>query len=182
MHAAFGLVAFFFTLSSSIPMLVKTGIIPNTSNISPFVSSNALKNHYLVGITCLVVITVETALGILTKCVNIAGKRSSIVILSKRIHQIFGFIILILCKSNYYIISPGSYLLMVQDAAFVVIIVVWKLYFPKMESAISPKVNNLAEIPSITTLSKLPTDTNYCILANLVYDLAPVKLFHPAGY
>jgi hypothetical protein len=48
-----------------------------------------------------------------------------------------------------------------------------------MESKISPSVE---EVSSITSLLKLSNETDYCIFANLVYDLAPVKLFHPAGY
>jgi cytochrome b561 len=105
-HALFGLFACIFTLSTSIPMLMTTGIVPADSTIDEDFPGSVLNSHYLVGITCLVVITLETLLGIVTRVVNIAGGKSSTILLIKKIHQIFGFMILILCKSNIYIIAP----------------------------------------------------------------------------
>lgn len=182
-HALFGLFVFFFSLSTAIPILATTGIVSsNSSIVVDFMGGSNLSSHYIVGITCLVAITIETALGIMTKVINLKGGKSSHVILSKWIHQIFGITILTLCKANVYVISPNSYGYMAQDALFFVLYAVWKLKYPKMETVVNPKHEKIEDLPQVVSLSKLSKYSHYCVFANMVYDLSAVKLVHPGGY
>ena len=56
-----------------------------------------------------------------------------------------------------------------------------KLYFPKLEAKkIGPKVKE--PLLSITSVKQLDSDKDYLIFANYVYDVAPLRLHHPAGF
>jgi hypothetical protein len=55
----------------------------------------------------------------------------------KKAHAVFGYIIVLLCKSDYFIIlsdSGGFWALLIQDVIFLILIITWKLKFPRMES------------------------------------------------
>lgn len=105
-HALFGLVACIFTLATAIPMLLFTGIVQPDSTISEDIEGKVLNCHYIVGITCLVAVSIVAILGIISKAVNITGGRSSTIITIRKIHHYLGLAIVILCKANIYIIAP----------------------------------------------------------------------------
>lgn len=116
-------------------MLRKTGIIAR--NYKTFYFDPVILNaHYCVGIAALITISFVTLLGIMTKLLNILQAKSSTILLIRKIHMVSGYIILGLCKSNYYIIVRGWALiaLIVQDAVFLLIFVFWKQLFPRMEA------------------------------------------------
>jgi hypothetical protein len=57
--------------------------------------------------------------------------------------MISGYLIVILCKINSYVINTGAQLiaLIVVDAIFAILIIIWKIMFPKMEAKqISPHI------------------------------------------
>jgi hypothetical protein len=103
-HAVFGIFACSLTLVSSIPILNTTGIVPTDSTIHQHYKGSTLHWHYIIGILCLIALAIEIMLGILTRLMNIAGRKSENILLLKKIHQLFGYLALVLCKINIYII------------------------------------------------------------------------------
>jgi hypothetical protein len=58
----------------------------------------------------------------------------------KKVHAIFGYIIVILCKSDYFIILSGDggfWALLIQDIIFAALIIILKVKFPRMEAKIT---------------------------------------------
>lgn len=131
-HAFCGLFACLFSLSTSIPIVAKTGIISSDSIYALEYYGSNLRSHYIVGITCVSIIFLETILGIIVKGLNLAGKNSSTILFTRKIHQIFGYIVAVACKANIYVISPNSVGLYLQDIAFVILIIIWKIKFPRV--------------------------------------------------
>lgn len=98
---------------------------------------NSLTAHFIIGIICFSSIIAVGILGILTKLLNICQAKSNTILLVRKLHAISGYVIVGLCKINLYIVSLGW---IAQDIPFVIIFIVWKLYFPRMENKqISPK-------------------------------------------
>lgn len=56
LHAFLGLFVCLFTLASTLPILVFTGIISSSSTIAPNMPGSLIHNHYLIGIACMVVV------------------------------------------------------------------------------------------------------------------------------
>lgn len=57
---------------------------------------------------------------------------------------ISGYLIVLLCKVNIYILSLGW---IVQDIAFGVLFILWKMFFPRLEAKeVSPKHNSNAKL------------------------------------
>jgi hypothetical protein len=127
-HGSFFLLAIIITVASSIPIITTSGVIQ---------SKTWLTAHYIVGIICFSSIIAVGILGILTKLLNICQAKSKTILLVRKLHAISGYVIVGLCKINLYIVSLGW---IAQDIPFVIIFIVWKLYFPRMENKqISPK-------------------------------------------
>lgn len=133
LHGAYFFIVTILTLASSIPILTYTGIISANSNTNYKYSASTLNIHYLVGIACMIAITIVTFLGIATKLMNIFGAKSNSILIIRKIHAITGYLIALLCKANNYIITNGSGLLIACDAIFAILIIIWKLIFPRME-------------------------------------------------
>lgn len=92
-------------------------------------------------------------MGIIAKLLYYYKVKSMTIINMKKAHAIFGYIIIILCKSDYVIIQSNNgnfWGLVVQDIIFLIIGIIWKLKFPRMES----KVN---ELPQETSVRKIST-------------------------
>lgn len=127
-HGSFFLFAIIITLASSIPIITTVGVIQ---------SKNSLSAHFIIGIICFSAATAVGILGILTKVLNLCQAKSKTILLIKKLHLITGYVVAGICKINIYIVSVAW---IAQDIAFLVIFIVWKLYFPKMEGKhISPK-------------------------------------------
>jgi len=134
-HGAFFLLATIYTLSTALPILFSTGIIPADSKISYKYPTNILNLHYLVGIACLSSITFVTLLGITTKLMNVFQVGSKILLVTKKMHKIMGYIIVVLCKVNVSIMTSKNGIngLVIAEVAFMlVLVIVRKLVFPKM--------------------------------------------------
>ena len=94
-----------------------------------------------------------------------------------------GYISAWLCKINIYIIygPVDMVLLLLQDIAFAILIIIWKYKFPRLEGkgSIKLKQEPMRKILSITWLD---SSKDYCMFANYIYELSPLKKWHPAGY
>jgi len=135
-HAAFFLLATIITLATSIPILTYTGIISRDSTITYKYSASVLNLHYLIGITCLASITLVALTGLLTKLLNLCSAKSNTILLLRKLHSISGYLVLMLCKINNYVIEDtGTMLgLLAFDVLSATMIIVWKMVFPRMEA------------------------------------------------
>jgi hypothetical protein len=101
LHGITGTFAFIFTVATSITILANTGLI---SKKSAFIDEYSnLYLHYRIGIACLVIITIQFLLGLATLLMQFCQAKSLFIVNVKKLHTIFGYIIVILIKSNYYI-------------------------------------------------------------------------------
>lgn len=105
LHGIFGVFACIYTLATSLPILFYTGIIPKDSTQNLKFGASVLNPHYLVGIACMFVIAIETVMGVITKLMYYCSTKSMTIINMKKAHAIFGYLIIILCKSDYVIIQ-----------------------------------------------------------------------------
>ena len=136
-HGGFFLFAIIYTLSTSIPILQYTGIIPANSTTNYKYPASTLNLHYVFGIACLVCMSFTALLGITTRLLNIFQIRSQILLISKKIHGFLGYIILLLCKLNISFITSNSGangLIIAEIILMTILVVVRKLIFPKMEA------------------------------------------------
>jgi hypothetical protein len=69
-HALAGMFACIYTLATTLPILLTTGIVSSTNTIAIHESGWILYIHYLGGITCLSMILISTILGIMTRIFN----------------------------------------------------------------------------------------------------------------
>jgi hypothetical protein len=122
LHALIGLFACIFSLACTLPILINIGI-PSTDQ--------ELGIHFMVGIACMALIAFETILGIISRVINVCNARSIWIIRMKKLHAIFGYITIIICKADYVIV--GETALLIQDGIFLALIIIWKIFFPKME-------------------------------------------------
>lgn len=105
LHGAYFLVITIITLSTAIPILQATGIVQadSTLNYEEF-TAKTLNSHYIIGITCLIAFSLVAIMGIVTKLLNIFQGPSKFILLFRKLHTISGFLIVILCKANIYVI------------------------------------------------------------------------------
>lgn len=181
LHAMAGAFAFIFTLSTGLSILATSGMIPDDS---PYLDSYPVLNtHYKIGITCLIVLSIQFALGLTAKIMQFSQGRSITIINLKKTHTISGYLVIILVKSNFYInidIDQTFWGLIASDIAFFILVIAQKIFFPKMEqSSFNVSVPELRTVQSITELDSAKP---YAVFANFVYSIEPLYYFHPAGF
>ena len=98
-----GLISFFvglFSLIISLAILATTGMI----DMIPDDPGNVLYNHYRVGLAAMLCIIAQILLGIMIRLFNICQFRSIVILRIRMVHKVSGYLMVILCKSNYYLI------------------------------------------------------------------------------
>lgn len=109
LHAFCGLFATIYSISTSLPILLTTGILStDQAGGEHRVTGSTIYAHYIVGITSLSVVLLQAILGIATRVINIYNLSTSSLIIIKYAHTILGYLVSILCKSNVYIIYGPS--------------------------------------------------------------------------
>jgi hypothetical protein len=74
------------------------------------------------------------------------------ILLSTKIHRWSGYLALLGCKANVYVLGSGAPLWLVVDVIFLLLYIFWKLFFLCMEAkAITPKYEHCA-IPEVKSL------------------------------
>ena len=144
LHALFFVGSTIITLITSIPILLTTGIVYPDSNFPTSHNRQTLYNHYVLGITCMVLMTIATGAGFFARIAYMASISPKLFLILKWSHRVGGYIVLILCKTNYYLmLKPDQLPLFISlDASMVSIFLIRRLFFPKMESKqISAKYN-----------------------------------------
>jgi len=110
--------------------------------------------HQIFGIVAFSLVSLVTILGIFIQVYKIFKGRSKEVVLLKKIHRIAGYIVLVMCKTNSLIITFGGgdlfTILLVVDIATTILIVTWKIFFPKLEAR---QTSHKVEEPLLTVAS-----------------------------
>ena len=133
-HGIIGLMISILSLASSLPILVSAGMVGK---------SNEYYTHFIIGLVCMILIGLQAILGVTLRVVNICQGSSNTILTIRRIHQILGYTMTTLCKVNIMVIEFGDYVVfLVIDVIFAVMIIVWKVIFPRMEKTISPKMGS----------------------------------------
>ena len=132
------------TLISSFPILAHTGLIDRNSNADyDDYSASTLFAHYIVGIICCGLVALVGLGGGITKLLNVFNFSSNSILFFRRFHTWTGYIAVILCKANIYILGEDVAVWIVIDVICVLIYIIWRLLFPKMEAKeVSPKYEN----------------------------------------
>lgn len=95
----------------------------------------------------------------------------------KKLHAIFGYMVIILCKADYVIIGESD--LLIQDGVFVAILLLRKFLFPRMEG----KELVGKETPKLVkSIKELDVLKDYFVFGNYVYDAEELRYYHPGGY
>jgi hypothetical protein len=140
-HGLFGLFAFIFTMSTAIPILKTTGVIAADSG---FLDEYPLLNiHYRIGIVCLAIILIQVLMGMAAILMQMFQARSLLIVRMKKFHATFGYTIIILIKANYYInfrIDLTFWGFLAQDIAFLILLIVRKISFAKMEGRMPAQI------------------------------------------
>ena len=186
LHMLFFLIATIITLATSFPILAHTGMIPKNPTAAQIAtyddySPSVLRAHYILGIVCCGAAAFVSLAGGITKLLNIFNASSNSILYFRRFHTWSGYVAVICCKVNIYILGEDVGAWIAIDAICVIIYVVWRLLFPKLEArGISPKYD--VAIPSVKSVKELDQSRPYVIFANNIYDAGPLRYNHPAGY
>lgn len=103
LHSLFGIFVFVYSLASSLPILFTTGLRPQPTNAT-HPSSETLNLHYLVGLLSLVMISVQTLLGVGFRWLVFTNGSTMNILSAKKLHGVFGYMTAIICKINIYVI------------------------------------------------------------------------------
>ena len=94
----------------------------------------------MVGILCCSFMFFTSLLGVMMKSLNIMGAKSTTILLLRKIHKYCGYAVVLLCKSNIYIIKKNPTKWIIIDLIFLLAYVLMKLYMPRLEQKnITPK-------------------------------------------
>ena len=142
-HMAFGALLTVFTISTSLPIVLTIGLNFQLQNLQDGKKDPVtMHTHTLVGIAGMSSVLVAGLLGVATRIANVYSFSPFSLIIIKNAHQILGYLIAILNKSNVYIIfglkSGDFWLFFVQDLIFALLIIGRKIFFPKMQKIILP--------------------------------------------
>ena len=169
LHSLYFFLATAFSLGCSVPIIYASGI-----------SHKSVRNMF--ASFSIVLMTVNTLLGIMIKFMVIVDSRSLSILKIRKIHKYLGYVTVLACKATTYIKDEDNRIgWIVIDVFSVVLLVLIKLYFPKLESKdISPKYEE--EIPTVKSIKDMDQTRDYIVFANKIYDIKPLRYNHPAGY
>ena len=129
-HGVISLFVGIFSLAVSLSILYTSGFPPSTGEFY---------NHFNVGFTAMLCIIVQLLMGLALKLFNVFDFNSNLLLKLRYAHRIFGYLMVILCKSNYYIIFQQNEVwdsfwgFLGMDMAIVLAVIIRKLFFPKLE-------------------------------------------------
>ena len=87
---------------------------------------------------------------------NVNNAPSIIVLWTRGIHRILGYLLVIIAKANIYLIAFDKYRgIFITDCAFVVLIFAWKFFLSSMEKQISPEIKIMEKIKTIKSLHEI---------------------------
>ena len=91
------------TIILSLPILMTTGIVYPDSDFPTNHNKQTLYNHYSIGITCMVLMVVVSAGGFINRISYMTSLSPKTIIIIKWGHRVSGYVLVILCKTNYYL-------------------------------------------------------------------------------
>ena len=141
LHGTLLTLAAVLTIAITFPMMISAGFpYPNPDNPTAF--QIKIYKHASIGVTCMTLMVVIAFGGILNKMAFMANLNPKTVQKIKWGHRIGGYILLILCKANYYLVLRDSYINIniITDSVLITFFIARKLLFPKMGAwIIAPK-------------------------------------------
>ncbi len=136
--------------------------------------------------TVMMCLILQMIFGIAMKTFNVLNFGSQLIRRLRFCHQWLGYSILIMSKVNYFIvIDPKTsaaqfYWLLGVDIATLIIIIIRKVVFPKLEKY--PASDFVEEkCLQVNSLKHLDAGKEYIIFNNHVFDIAALGSFHPIG-
>ena len=133
LHMLFFTFATVITLVSSLPILFHTGFISTSSNkIYDDFSAATLGTHYILGLICCCAVGLVSILGVLTKLLNLCNASTNSILALRRIHTWTGYVALLACKANIYILGEDIGVWIAIDAVSIILYIFWRLFFPKL--------------------------------------------------
>jgi hypothetical protein len=135
----------------------------------------------------MLLIILQALLGITIKLLNIFDYSSNLIQKLSLVHKIIGYGTTIFCKASYYIkIEPDEHPdiffgFLAMDIIVVVIIIVRKVIFPKLEKYPASDLTATEGCPSVKSLKEVTSGRQHIIFNNYVYDIDALGSFHPAG-
>ena len=140
LHLIIGLLACIFTIATALSIGSHVGL--EDPILQGFQSTGVkITTHYKLGFACIIILAIQTILGFVNRIANMNQARSIIILRTRGIHQILGYLLIIICKANIYIIAFNKYRgIFAIDCIFIVLIFAWKFFLPSMERQISPEV------------------------------------------
>ena len=149
------------TNSTNLPKF-KEPILPKCSSlIDSFYSRKGFKSNRLI-----------TIMELMDNKRNILQKKSSLLLLIRKYHKFCGYLTVVLCKINIYIITWGGDFagFFAFDLISACMLVFWKLRFPRIEA--KPPSFKFQSIPrSIASISELNQGKDYIVFSNFVYEV-----------
>ena len=120
------------TIAITFPMLIAGGYPYPPDNAKP--NQIKLYRHASIGVTCMVLMVVVSAGGLINKMGMLANTSPKTVQKLRWGHRIGGYILLILLKSNYYLFLRDDYINIniITDAILIPLFILRKVLFPKM--------------------------------------------------
>ena len=116
-------------------------------------------------IACFAVLLVGV-LGIATRVINVLQGPSKVILIVRRAHTIVGYLITIVSKVSLYVIGGYGYLSI--DVIFLVLGIIWKLTFPRLEA--KPMEILSKPVRSIKSLKEMGDSRDHIVFANYIYE------------
>ena len=147
-----------------------TGIVYPDSDFPTNHNKQTLYNHYSIGITCMVLMVIVSAGGFVNRISYMSHFNPKMIIVMKWGHRISGYILVILCKTNYYLMLRPEHLdlIIVFDVVLGFLFLIRRFLFPKMgHRFISPKYKQ--EFKKVMSVKYLDQSKSYITFANYIY-------------
>ena len=121
------------TIALSLPILVTTGIVYPDMVFPTSHNRQTLYSHYAIGITCMVLMVVVSGGGFANRISYMAQLSSKTIQIIRWSHRISGYILIILCKVNYYLMLKPDHLdlIIIFDVVLGSMFILRRFFFPK---------------------------------------------------
>lgn len=146
-------------------------------------SDHYLYFHVILGGLCITSAVCQSLLGIFTRLSNIFGVKSINILMMKRLHMISGLILTLMMKMQiYHFVETRKVPLWLTIDIVTIIIYLYVKSTQKKLTYCEPQPTTLAlqTVSNINAIVK--EDSEFCVFKNLVYDLSPLRIWHPAGF
>ena len=126
-HVIVGLFAVLFTTATILPIFQRIGIIDKS--VRP-----TFNRHQILGLTATFLVILVGVLGLATRLVNIFQGPSKVILLLRKLHTITGYLAALFAKLALHLGGAAHFGYLIFDIIWVILVIVWKFSFPRLES------------------------------------------------